>query len=57
LKQFEDPNNRYRAGNGKRGKKWYYDPITYHTILCFEQDKPSGYMPGRKLKHKKEVVA
>lgn len=52
LEQFKDPNNRYKAGNGKRGKKWYYDPVTYHTLLCFEQDKPLGYIPGRKLKHK-----
>ena len=50
LKQFEDPANRYNAGNGKRGKKWYYDPITYHSILCFEKDIPHGYVPGRKLK-------
>jgi len=49
LKQFEDPIQRYKAGNGTRGKQWYYEPITLHTILCFEKDKPTGYIPGRQL--------
>ena len=46
LEQFEDPIQRYKAGNGKRGKKWYHDPITLHIVLCFEQDKPIGYITG-----------
>jgi hypothetical protein len=48
-KQFENPLNRYKAGNGKRGKSWYYNPMTNHSILCFPQDKPDNYIKGRKI--------
>jgi len=48
-KQFEDPVNRYKAGNGKRGKSWFYDPITNHSILCFPIEKPVNYIKGRKI--------
>ena len=47
--QFEDPNNRYKAGNGKRGKSWFYDPETNHSILCFPNKKPNNYVSGRKI--------
>lgn len=49
-KQFEDPVNRYKAGNGKRGKSWFYDPITNHSILCFPNEKPDNYIKGRIVK-------
>jgi hypothetical protein len=49
-KQFEDPVNRYKAGNGKRGKSWFYDPTTNHSILCFPNEKPHNYVKGRIIK-------
>ena len=48
-KQFEDPVNRFKAGNGKRGKSWFYNPITNHSILCFPNEKPDNYIKGRKI--------
>ena len=56
LEQYKDPNQRYKAGNGKRGKKWYYDPITLHSVMCYEKDKPAGYIIGRVIKKEKEVA-
>lgn len=47
LEQFKDPVKRYEAGNGKRGKKWFYNPITLDSVMCFEKDKPDGYLIGR----------
>ena len=48
--QFKNPENRFKAGNGKRGKSWFYNPITNHIILCFPNEKPDNYIKGRKLK-------
>jgi hypothetical protein len=50
LEQYKDPNQRYKAGNGNRGKKWYHSPDTFHNIKCFEKDKPQGYIKGRIIK-------
>jgi len=49
-KQFEDPANRHKAGNGKRGKSWFYDPLTNQSILCFLHERPDNYIKGRKIK-------
>lgn len=57
IEQFKDPNQRYKAGNGKRGKKWYYNPITLHSVMCYEKDKPEEYICGRYIKREKGVVA
>ena len=50
LEQFSDPKQRYAAGNGKRGKSWYCNHETGHTILCFPCDKPDNYVKGRIFK-------
>lgn len=50
LKFFENPIHRYNAGNGKRGKSWYYDPESGHSILAFQIDIPKNYIKGRKIK-------
>lgn len=47
--QMKDPAKRHAAGNGKRGKSWFYDPNTNHSILCFPNEKPDNYIKGRKL--------
>jgi hypothetical protein len=33
----------------KRGKSWFYDPNTNHSILCFPNEKPNNYIKGRIL--------
>jgi hypothetical protein len=33
-----------------RGKKWFYDPESKRATLCFPENRPSGYLPGRKPK-------
>lgn len=48
-KQFENPENRYKAGNGKRGKCWYVNPSTGESILCFPNECPANYVKGRKI--------
>ena len=50
LEQYRDPKQRYAAGNGKRGKSWYCNHETGHTILCFPCDKPDNYVKGRIYK-------
>ena len=45
--QMSDPARRMAAGNGKRGKHWYHDPITKESKLCFENEKPQNYIKGR----------
>lgn len=37
-------------------KKWYYDPITLHSIMCSEQNKPSGYISGRIIRQENGVA-
>lgn len=46
LEQFKDSNQRYKAGNGKRGKKWYYNPETLHTSMFYKNNEPEGYIIG-----------
>lgn len=48
--QMKDPAKRYASGNGKRGKSWFYDPITNHSIICFPNEKPDNYIKGRIVK-------
>ena len=50
IEQYKDPEQRYKAGNGKRGKSWYCNHETGHTILCFPCDKPDNYVKGRIYK-------
>lgn len=47
--QMKDTDKRYAAGNGKRGKSWFYNPNTHHSILCFLNEKPDNYIKGRIL--------
>ena len=35
------------------GKKYYYDPKTYKTIVCKENEQPEGWIPGFTPAHKK----
>lgn len=55
--QMTNPEMRHAAGNGKRGKHWYYDPNSNENIFCFEQDVPIGYMKGRKMSSNKRKGA
>lgn len=48
--QMKDPAKRYAAGNGKRGKSWYYCPITKKCSLFFPGEEPKGYVKGRIIK-------
>jgi hypothetical protein len=50
LEQMKDPARRLLAGNGKRGKKWYYCPHTKHCSLFFPNSIPDGYIEGRIIK-------
>lgn len=51
LEQMKDPSRRLLAGNGKRGKKWYYCPHTNHCSLFFPDSVPDGYIEGRIIKN------
>ncbi len=33
-----------------------FDPITLHSVMCYEKDKPAGYIIGRVIKKEKEVA-
>lgn len=48
--QMKDPARRHSAGNGKRGKHWYYCPVTQNCSTFFPDDVPSGYIKGRIIK-------
>jgi hypothetical protein len=50
LEQMQDPSRRYAAGNGKRGKKWYYCPATKKCSRFFPNEVPAGYIEGRIIK-------
>lgn len=50
LEQMKDPARRYAAGNGKRGKKWYYCPVTKKCSTFFLDHVPLGYIEGRIIK-------
>ena len=50
LKQMKDTLRRLLAGNGKRGKKWYYCPHINHCSLFFPDSVPDGYIEGRIIK-------
>ena len=50
LAQMRDPSRRYAAGNGKRGKQWYYCPATQNCSTFFPDKVPSGYIKGRIIK-------
>lgn len=50
LEQMKDPDRRYAAGNGKRGKKWYYCPVTKKCSTFFPDNVPLGYIEGRIIK-------
>lgn len=47
---FSNPENRKNAGNGSRGKSWYYDPLTKNSIKVLPGKQPEGYIKGRILK-------
>lgn len=48
--QMKDPLRRYKAGNGQRGKSWYYCPKTKECSTFFLDDVPYGYIKGRIIK-------
>lgn len=48
--QMKDPVRRHAAGNGKRGKSWYYCPVTKHCSTFFSGNEPIGYIKGRIIK-------
>ena len=50
LQQMKDPSRRLLAGNGKKGKKWYYCSHTNHCSLFFPDNVPDGYIEGRIIK-------
>ena len=50
LEQMKDPLRRHAAGNGKRGKKWYYCPVTKNCSTFFPDKVPPGYIEGRIIK-------
>ena len=50
LEQMKDPSRRFAAGNGKRGKKWYYCPVTKKCSTFFPDTVPPGYIEGRIIK-------
>lgn len=48
--QMKDPERRYKAGNGKRGKSWYHNPETKECSTFFPDNVPDGYIKGRIIK-------
>jgi len=48
--QMKDPESRYKAGNGKRGKSWYHNPETKECSTFFPDNVPAGYIKGRIIK-------
>lgn len=50
LEQMKNPDRRYAAGNGKRGKKWYHCPLTKKCSTFFPDNVPLGYIEGRIIK-------
>ena len=50
LNQMKDPARRHAAGNGMRGKQWYYCPTTQNCSTFFPDKVPLGYIKGRIIK-------
>jgi len=48
--QMKDPAKRYAAGNGKRGKSWYYCSVTKKCSIFYPGEEPGGYIKGRIIK-------